>query len=172
MTPQQQAALEAGAGRALTAEDITVLDPLVAIRADGEIATHLSVGRVKVVSRMLSERGVRALPVLPRARLALLQTLKDAQSAQPAWLPTVLTAAGIPAADHPAIADDLASAYPWLQQDAGLDVGNPSVRAMLDLIAIGVPAAASACAALKALGEAADPLPHAAISDALEALKS
>lgn len=51
MTPAQQQALEAVAGRALTAEDIAVLDPLLAFgnRNDVAIAAHLSTGRTRPV---------------------------------------------------------------------------------------------------------------------------
>lgn len=51
MTPAQQSALEAVAGRALTAGDIAVLDPLLAYdnRDDVAIAAHLSAGRTRPV---------------------------------------------------------------------------------------------------------------------------
>lgn len=51
MTPDQQAALEAVAGRALVAADIAVLDPLLAYdsRNDVAIAAHLSAGRTRAV---------------------------------------------------------------------------------------------------------------------------
>lgn len=51
MTPAQQQALEGVAGRALTAEDIAVLDPLLAWdnRQDVSIAAHLSIGRTRPV---------------------------------------------------------------------------------------------------------------------------
>ena len=51
MTPAQQQALESVAGRALTADDIAVLDPLIAWdnRQDVSIAAHLSIGRTRSV---------------------------------------------------------------------------------------------------------------------------
>lgn len=131
------------------------------------IADALSVGRQRVVPYHISERGVRAMPVLPRSRHALLQTLHDAAQAAPPWLTPALTAIGLPAEDHPAIADDLASAYGWLLNADGLDIGTDAARSMLDLIAMTVPAAASACMAIKALAEEPDPITHTQVGAAL-----
>jgi hypothetical protein len=49
MTPAQQSALEALAGRVLTPEEIVQLDPLVAhdVRNDVDVARILSTGRIK-----------------------------------------------------------------------------------------------------------------------------
>jgi hypothetical protein len=131
------------------------------------IADALSVGRVRVVSRHITERGVRALPVLPRSRHALLQTLCDAAQAAPPWLVPTLTALGVPAEDHAAMADDLASAHGWLLNADGLDIGTAAARSMLDLIAATVPAATQACLAVKALAEEPDPITHTQVGAAL-----
>lgn len=52
MTPAQQAALEACAGRPLVQADFDVLEPLLAIRNDVAIATHLSIGRKRLGDSM------------------------------------------------------------------------------------------------------------------------
>lgn len=132
------------------------------------IADILSVGRVRVIPRHITERGVRALSVLPRSRHALLQTLKDAAGTSPAWLVPALTAAGVPTEDHAAMSDDLASAYTWLLNADGLDVGTTAARSMLDLIAAMVPAATQACLAVKALAEEPDPITHTQVGYALQ----
>lgn len=169
MTPQQQSALETLAGRALTDSEVTQITPLVAAGATQAIADILSVGRKRIVSRHLTERGVRALAVLPRSRHALLQTLRDAAQSTPAWLVPTLTAVGVPAEDHAALADDLASAHGWLLNADGLDIGAASARSMLDVIAAAVPSAAPACAAVKALAEEPDPITHTQVGAALKA---
>lgn len=159
----------------MTAQDIRnaiaadpALQALAADRNDGAIAAALSATLPpEVVPRHLTERGVRALPVSPRSRHALLQTLRDAAVAAPPWLAPTLTALGIPAEDHAAMADDLASAHRWLLDADGIDVGTSAARSMLDLIAATVPAAAPACAAVKALAEVTAVLPVSAVSAAL-----
>jgi hypothetical protein len=168
MTPQQQVALEALVGRALTEDEVAQVAPLVAAGATQAIADILSVGRKRVVSMRITERGVRMLPVLPRSRHALLQVLRDAAQSTPAWLAPVLTAAGVPAEDHPALADDLSSAHGWLLNADGLDIGTAAARNMLDMIAAAVPAAAAACAAVKAMAEEADPVTHTQVGYALQ----
>ena len=64
MTPNQQTALEALAGRPMTASEIT----LASSRADGALATSLSVSRTKqgrvvtqVLVAWLSDTGLRAV---------------------------------------------------------------------------------------------------------------
>lgn len=114
--------------------------------------------RVKVVEKMITERGVRAaLPMADASRL--IRLLKDAAESPgvPAWLGTVLTALHVPVEQHIDYAGAVASAYGWLRQDAGLDLGSPATRAMLDLIAASDPANFGATATtLKALAEIAD----------------
>lgn len=143
------------------------LQALAAQNATQAIAEALSVGRVRIVSRHVTERGVRALPVLPRSRHSLLTTLQAAATQTPSWLVPTLTALGIPSEDHAAYADDLGSAYRWLTNADGLDIGTAAARSMLDLIAASVPAAAAACAAVKALAEVPDPVTHEQVGAAL-----
>ena len=137
--------------------DAIAADPTLAALAasrsdDGAIAAALSAG-VEVFEHRVTERAVRALAVLPRSRHALLQALKDAETTTPVWLAPVMTGAGVPAEDQPAHNDDIASAWRWLTQEGGIDVGSAAARAMLDMIAAGVPDAAAACAAVKELAE-------------------
>ena len=53
MTPIQQSALEALAGRALTANDVAQIDPLLAERDDVAIAAALSIGRTRMQSTFI-----------------------------------------------------------------------------------------------------------------------
>lgn len=171
MLPAQQAALEAVAGRVLDAGDLAALDPLLNVRDDIAIAAHLSVGRVRVGEHRVSELGVRrCLGVVPASRL--LKVLRDSAVAADSgavepWLVTTLTGMGVPASDHDAYQETVGSAWRWLTQAEGLDVGASAARDMLDLIAAGVPAVATACAAIKGLAVVDDPLSSAAVSAAL-----
>lgn len=140
---------------------------LLAIRNDAGMAVALSVGRTAIVECRITERTVRALAVTPRSRYALLKTLADAETTTPAWMTPTMTAAGIPVDDQPAYCDDLASAHRWLTREGGIDVGAPAARAMLDMISIGVPDAAEACAAVKGLAVVPAVLSGLEISEAL-----
>lgn len=162
MTPQQKAALEVLLGGPMSPEQEAEVSPLVDARLDANVSEALSIGRTRIESVLITTRAVRAIEaVLPRARHALLTVLRDAASTTPAWLDPTLTALGIPADDHPAIADDLASAWAALNSftdGGGLDVGSGAARGMLDIIAAAVPASADACVAVKALAEISNPL--------------
>ncbi len=161
MTPQQ------------IIDAIAAEPPLQAMRDVGDlagIAAALSGRQSVLVPRMLSERGVRDLPVLPRSRYALLTVLRDAETTTPAWLVPTLTAAGVPEEDHAALADDLASAYRWITQEAGIDVASAGARAMLDIIGAAVPDASAACAAAKALAERPEIVTWQEVKTAMEAI--
>lgn len=123
------------------------------------LASIVSVGRVAVSSRMISERGVRAAlgPVAGSQFLNLLRALSTAQDV-PAWLTAVLTGLNVPEADHVYYLETLACAYDWVRSADGLDIGDATTRQFLDLIAAGNPGLASACAALKALAERPNPV--------------
>lgn len=171
MTPNQQAALEALAGRALDAGDVATLDPLLAVRDDLAVSAHLSVGRVRLEEFRVSELVVRReLGVVPASRL--LKVLRDSAAAADAgvvepWLGVALAGMGVPTSDHDAYQETVGAAWRWLTQAEGLDVGAAAARDMLDLIAAGVPAVAAACATIKGLAVVADPLSSAAVSTAL-----
>ena len=168
MTPQQKAALETLMGTAMTPEMETQVGPLVDARFDAQIAAAISVGRTLIMPLMISERGIRAALSIDDA-YAFLTELENAQAAPPAWLSPTLLAMGVPAEKHPAYANALSSAWRWLTQDAGLDLGSAALRGLLDLIAAGVPALASGCVTLKALAERADPISVNSVSEALNA---
>jgi len=163
MTPSQQASLEGLVGRSLSGVEIAAIDGHIEAGDFGVVAEMLSAGRSRLVPYYISERGVRAMAVLPRHRHALLCVLRDAVQQTPAWLIPTLTAAGIPAEDHAALADDLACAHRWLLSAEGLDVGTEAVQRMLDLIAAAVPEAAPACAAVQTMGLEPDKIHHSAI---------
>lgn len=153
MTPEVITALQALVGRALTTDEQAALAPLVAVRNDVGIAALLSVGRVRIESRMLSERGV--LSALGSQDGDVMLTALEAITS-PESLPVPLRG------NYGAIR----RAVSWLKGD-GVDVGDPLTRGLLDaLAATGVIQAASA-AAIKRLAERPDPMPFGAVSDAL-----
>lgn len=171
MTPAQQSALEALAGRALEPGALATLDPLVAARNDVAIAAALSVGRVSVGERRVSELGVRKLlGVVPASRLLSLlrasAAAADAGTIEP-WLATVLSGMGVAAEDHDAYQETIGSAWRWLTQPEGLDIGDAAARDMLDLVAAGNAALAASCVTLKAAAEQPDPIHFNRVSYAL-----
>lgn len=114
-------------------------------RSSEAIATAVNVGRVRVESRMLSERGVLSA-LGPTAGDAFLIALEDAAASADA-LPLPLR--GYYGAIRRAVG--------WLKGD-GIDVGDAVTRSLLDaLAAAGVVNAASATA-IKRLAERADPV--------------
>jgi hypothetical protein len=166
MAPVQQAALEGLVGRPLLPGEITQIDQHIGIRNDVAIAGLLSVGRKKVITRTITERGVRAaLPVAIGSRFIV--AIKAMQTTEPAWLAPLLAAMQVPAEDRQAYYETLSCAYGWLAQEAGLDIGSGKARDMLDLIAAGDPSQAPAVSVIKALAEIDDPIPFSIVSDAL-----
>ena len=153
MTPDQQTALESVVGRPLSPDEIVTLAPLLAARNDVQIAAVLSVGRVRLVENMVTERGVLAAlgPVEGDALLTALETL-----GAPETLPTAVQPY------HGAICRGVS----WLKA-GGLDMGSPPVRGLLDLLAAHSLIAPGHATALKQLGEQPDPIHYNAISDAL-----
>jgi hypothetical protein len=119
------------------------------------IAAAVSNGRVSLRPRLISERGVRGAlgPVVGSKFIRLLSDLKDAAVADivPAWLSGVLNAMKVPVLDHIYYLETLGCGYDWLRTDAGLDLGDASVRGLLDLIAAGNPEIAEGAVALKGL---------------------
>lgn len=153
MTPDQQSALESVVGRPLSTEEIAALAPFLAVRNDVQIAAILSVGRVRLVENMVTERGVLAAlgPVEGDALLTALENL-----GAPETLPTAAQPY------HGAICRGVS----WLKA-GGLDMGSPTVRGLLDLMSAHSIIAPGHAAALKQLGEHPDPIHYDAISDAL-----
>jgi hypothetical protein len=172
MTLAQQSALEALAGRALTAAEVLQIDPLLAKRDDVGIAEVLSVGRKASVVRTIDERGVRAaLPIVDAVAFLTLLRETAAASTMPTWLETMLVAMDVPAKQHLAYFDTLACAHGWLQKEAGLDLGAVTTRAMLDMIAASDPDRfGTSTAVLKAMGERDDPVHYTEVSNALNGI--
>lgn len=134
-----------------------------------ELARIMSVGRIKLITKMITERGVRAALSIT-AGSQFIRMLKDASETVgvPAWLAATLTTIGLPETEHQDYADALASAYGWLRQDAGIDLSVAATRAMLDLIAASDPVMYGATiTTLKALADHADPLTAQDVAEAV-----
>lgn len=156
MSPNKQTALESIVGRALTEAEIEAIDALLPARRDADIAAILSVGRTRLQTRLISERGVMsALGIV--AGEAFLQGI-EAFVAQ------------TPAQGHP-----LAAAHPGIKRAAGwlngegIDLGDALTQQLLAAMgAAGVVDAGSA-ATLAALGRTADPITTGQVSDSMNA---
>lgn len=152
MTPDQRAAIESAAGRALTAGELVAIDSLLAARNDVQIAAIISAGRVRVVSHLIGERGILDVlgPVAGDAFLAALEAI---------------TADSLPAALQPYLGA-LRRGIAWLKTD-GLDVGSATTRSLLDSLAAAGVVAPESVASIKALAERPEPIHYNLLSDAL-----
>lgn len=133
---------------------------LVAARKDTQIAAALSAGRVRYVSRLLTERGVISAlgPVEGEALLAGLESF--AGSTLPEGHPLAAYHAGIK------------RVIGWLKPPSeGVDVGDPLTHQLLDtMVVVGVAGVtAPRVAAVKGLAAQPDPISGDAVSDALNA---
>lgn len=159
MTPEQRAALESCAGRALEQHEAdqaeAFLDP--DNRNDVALADLCTQWRgERFEERRVTELGIRDLPISPRHRHALLQVLRESAQATPSWFDAAMEALSVPVEDRDGLADDLRAALQWLHPGAeGISVGAIGTRTMLKVIAQAVPAAEPACAALLALAKPA-----------------
>ena len=147
MTPAQQLALESLAKRPLTAGEVA----LATVRNDAGLCESISAGLPpRLIAREVGERGVLdALgPVEGEAFLAALEAITTAddlpESAQPFFGAIRRGAA-------------------WLKGD-GINVGSPTARDLLDLLASVGEVSAASVATLKALGQTADVLAVDAVS--------
>lgn len=133
------------------------------------IAALISVGRTTFKPTMITERGVRAsLGVSAASQLIRLLKECSENPAVPDWLTTVLTAFSIPVQYHVDYAEALASAYGWLRQDAGIDIGSAATRGMLDIIAASNPSKYGASVAtLKSLASVPNPVTFREVGTAL-----
>jgi hypothetical protein len=141
----------------------------LAARDCQELARIRSVGRVKRSTKMISERGVRAALSIA-AGSHFIRLLKDASETVgvPAWLAGALTGMGVPADSHQDYADAIASAYGWLRQDSGLDLGSTATRGLLDLIAASDPSKfGPTVTTLKTLADQPDPLTAQQVAEAM-----
>ena len=120
------------------------------VRNDGEIARRLSIGRTRVQSRLISERGVMSQyaggPLAADALLTKLETF---------------AASGAPGSGP------VKRALKFLGAEAGLDIGDPTMRAQLDALAAAGVITVEEATHLKALANTDDPVPADAVSAAL-----
>lgn len=152
MTPEQQTALESLVARALTAEEIAQIDPLLDPdnRNDVAIAGALSVGRTAVVSQFVSERGIlERYPHGPVEADALI---------------TALEAFGATA--HP-MASIVRRALKFLAQPEGLDLGSPATQGLIDQLAAGGVLTTTQRDGLRTMATAAAPIDINDLSRAL-----
>lgn len=127
-------------------DDIRALPAaLLAARDTAAIAAALSVGRVRLHERLISERGVLAALPVPAGDLFLKALEAFAATALPAGHPLD--------AYHGTIVRGVG----WLKGE-GLDLGDPLTRTLLDTLAMAGVIDAASVATLKALAEAPDPI--------------
>lgn len=137
MTPQQQSALEALAGRSLTVPEIAMANSRA---SDVLLAASLSAGRTRIVSRMVGVDDVlEQLAPAGGDFLESLQQIAASGNTQIKW--TV-----------------------HLIEDGKLDAGRAVTRAQAQALAASVPSLAPAIAKLLALAEAPAPIDTAAVS--------
>ncbi len=157
MTAEQQAALEALAGRALTEGEVAQIAPLVAARNDSAIAAVLSVGRTEVYPRMTSARGLAELyaggPIGAEVVLMKLEGARDAMLASEN-------------AEQRVLGSLLRRQLGFLAGE-GLDFGSAALRGMLDEFATRGILTAGEVAALNAIAVRAAPVAERAVTLAL-----
>lgn len=144
MTPEQQAALEALAGRALSASDVAQINPLLPDRHDVEIAAVLSVGRVKVQSKEIGI-GTILMALAPYGGQFLDGLTELGQTDRNVYWSMELLKAGT------------------------FDIGLSGTRAQLNALVQENPALADGLSALLATAETLDPIDSRLVSDALNA---
>jgi hypothetical protein len=157
MTPTQQSALEALAGRALTAGEVEQITPLVAAGGTQAIADILSVGRKVVSSRMTSARGVAEFyvggPIGAEIVLMKLEGARDAMLSSENQEQQVL--------------GSLLRRQLGFLAGEGLDFGSAALRGMLDqFVALGI-LTAEEVTGLKAIAEFPNPIDHMQVGRAL-----
>lgn len=157
MTPQQQAALEALAGRALTQAEVEQITPLVAAGSTQAIADILNVGRTQVYSRMTSARGLAEC--MPGGPLAAETVLLKLESARDSML--------VSADAQQRVLGSLLRRQLGFLGGEGLDFGSAALRAMLDqFVALNI-LTAQEVAGLKAIAVRHAPITHAQVGAAL-----
>ncbi|MDR1995147.1 hypothetical protein [Azonexus sp.] len=142
MTPEQKSAVESVAGRALTADEIAAIEPLLSVRDDVGIAAILSVGRVRVEPTPI---GIgTCLAVMAPAGGIFLDTLEQIGAADP----------------------NVKWSLKMIEQGT-FDIGHIVTRAQLLAFADANPLVADAVRSLLAVAEQPDPIHYNAVSDAL-----
>ena len=152
MTPAQQTALEGVAGRALTAQEVSDIDPLLDPdnRNDVAIAAILSVGRVTVGEYWLTDRGLVSDLVMAHGNTDLadsILTKLDTLAAQSRSTRAMMNR---------------------LENDArGINFGDPALRAQFQILGSAGIFTAEEVDALLALASKPSPLSFDAVSRAL-----
>lgn len=159
MTPAQQAALEALAGRVLTPDEIAQITPLVASGATQAIADLLGHSPAEIYPRNTSARGLaQMMPGGPIAAEVVLLKLEGARDA--------MLASGDQ--QQQVLGSLLRRQLRFLDGDEGLDFGSPALRGMLDQFAqLGI-LTNEEVAGLKAIAERALPITHTQVGHALQ----
>ncbi len=115
MTPSQQAALEALAGRALTAGELSMAEE----RRDGDLAASLSAGRTELIETRVNEVGVNAILGLIEGENVLASFDAFQTGSLPAAHPLKRAEAGAK------------RMLGYLKKAQGLDLGNMQTQQML-----------------------------------------
>lgn len=150
MTPQQQAALEALAGRSLTPEEVAEIDSAIVLGAYSIVANIVSINRTKVGSHFASERGIlERYPGGPLAADAVLGKLEAFAATQ-----------------HP-MARIVGRALKFLAQSEGLDIGSPATQGLLAQLAAGGVITEEERLGLRQMTLQPDPIHWHAVRDAL-----
>ncbi len=158
MTPTQQTALEALAGRALTEGEVSSIGAMVDAWNTQGIADALSVGRKAVRPRMTSARGIAELmPGGPAAAEVILMKLEAAAA-------TMLASADQPTK----VTGSLLKRQLGFLAGEGLDFGSAALRGMLDQFAAASILTSDEVAGLKAIAEQPDPITHMQVAHALQ----
>lgn len=132
----------------ITYEEIIALN--MPLGDHGAIAAALSVGRTKVASRLISERGILAEfgdPVAADAMLTKLETFA--------------------ASAHP-LASVVKRALKFLAMPDGIDIGLPTTRALLDQLALAGVITTAEAETVKGLAVVPDPVSTQDVTKALE----
>ena len=148
MTPAQQSALEAVAGRTLTAQEYVDIDSLLPGRNDVAIAAILSTGRTRIESKQIG-RGTILAVMAPMGGL-FIGTLRDIGDIRPRTMDSANVAEVVGLIDR-----------------GEFDVGMEASRAQLQIFAAANVDMAPGIAALLAVAEVANPIHYNTVSDAL-----
>lgn len=142
MTPAQQSALEAVAGRVLSPGELVALDTLLPDRKDVQIADILSAGRTRTVATPIGIGTVLAVMAPSGGDFLNAIEVLGTTDANAKWTLKLI-------------------------EKGDLDVGRQDTREQLEKFATDHGGMASAIAALLAIAEQPDPIHYNTISDAL-----
>ncbi len=147
MTPEQKAALEGVVGRALTGPEIAAIEPLLEVRNDVAIAAILSVGRKRLVSKLIGVGTIIATfgsCVPPLSGGAFLDALVEV-----------------------GVANRDAHWAMNLIERSNFDIGEPASQYQMMQMSVALPAFAPGLMALRGLAQAPNPIEYNVVSNAL-----